>query len=467
MSMDLPGLSFGWGPGPGDRMLAPGLPDALFCDGSHLGWINRDGAWRLNGNRVEFVPVSYPVGVTVCAAGWTLVRATEGGWCVHRIDWRQGTVSQTELAGRGVLAGWSWATVDLGLERRLIDLENPAAPRPPAGARDAHSRPWSDSPGLIWITDKTVYRMGPDLRVRVAGSLPATPLSWIAGPAGAAVFALDGAAWGSAPRGGLVRLPDIDVGTSRFSPDGHRLLAIHDEGIVEVDLIRGDICQEKRGAFTPVGYAESPVVMEETTGAVRTLSGHTLAEGFSPCASALDDAHLYGPGGTAWDLEAGVSLWSHAPLRGEHIAVVGDSIVSVAAEVEVFDHTGERSRHFPLPLDPDSEGPVYDIRPDPPDHVLIELEDEAVRIRLDGHRIGAVQPILLEEADEPQRLESDGSAWTCCVDIPAVIRQRDDGGPRTSWPIYAESVVVIGHRAWCWNEDGMLIALDLGATTRR
>ncbi len=454
-------MRFGWGPGPGHRMLAPGFPDALFADGACVGWLNRDGAWRLRDDHVAFAPISEPKGIVVTPSGWAVLSGKTQAWELHHINWDTQTVARHEFRARSVMPGCRWIVLDTGWERKVHDLLGTETPRTPTGAREAKPQPWPGGQGLVWVGGTTVYRMGDDTRVRVAGSLPVVPEAFNVGPGGSAVFATKNGVWGMAPLHPITRLPDIAFDSLRFSPDGQRVLGLSEGGVVEADLRTGSVLRAHRGDLQPVGYAPGAVVLEERTGAVRTLEGEILAGGFCPSASGRVGSRLYGPGGTAWDLEAGKAIWSHAPLKSEHLAVVGEHIVCVDHEFEIYDEAGERRRHCAVPIESDTEGPIYDVRADPPDHVLLELEDEVIRVGLDGQRIGTPLP-LDDVSEEPQeQVDESGRSWTCSPDQPAVTCTPSGAGLAVEWPIYAEQVAAVGDRGWCWNDDGMLIGLSL------
>ncbi len=84
-------LGFGWGPGSGQRLLAPGLPDVLLTDGAHLGWLARDGVYALMEDQVHLVAVPQPAGISVSPSCWVVVHPVDGGWDVTpstRLPWK-------------------------------------------------------------------------------------------------------------------------------------------------------------------------------------------------------------------------------------------------------------------------------------------------------------------------------------------------------------------------------------------
>ena len=108
--------------------------------------------------------------------------------------------------------------------------------------------------------------------------------------------------------------------------------------------------------------------------------------------------------------------------------------------------------------DGETEGPIYDVQGDPPHHVLIELEEEVVRVGLDGQRVGSPLP-LTDLLDEEARGDEGGCSWACDPDGPVVSYTDAGSGRAVEWPIYAEHVAAAGGRGWCWSDDGMLIGL--------
>jgi hypothetical protein len=451
-------LRFGWGPGAGNRILCAGLPDVLFADGHHIGWMNPDGVWRLHDGEARFFPVLNAVGVAGVGDTWTVLCGEPEAWEICRVDWRSSEIARQSIAARAVSVGAEWAVVDRGSHRSLLNVGQTALPRVPEGAREAHPRPWIGGAGITWIAENTVYRMGSDGRVRVAGSLPGRPKGWVVGPEGAAVFEMEHGILGLAPGGGLVPLAPLDVQTVRFDAGGGRIIAWNGEGVVEIDLRTAKMSTVQPGDLRPVGFAPDAVVLDESTGTLRTLSGARVATGFCPSASAIDGVQLYGPGGTAWDLQTGEPIWTHAPLCGEHLSVVGAYIVSVGSQIEVFDRQGVATHRFALPSEADTHGPVYDVIADPPGHFFLELEETALRVPVDGQ--GEPARFFLDALDTLIDLDQSVAGWRCDPELPAVVRVNGDGQTIASWPIAADAVLELGGRLWCWNDDGMLLALN-------
>jgi len=449
-------IQLSWGPGPGSRMLAPGLPDLLFSDGSHLGWVTTAGVYALLEDIVHLIPAPLIQGIATAPGTWVVVHGVPGHLTLTRFDPRNPSPQHLEFPLRHVQAGASWAVLDHGYERSVIDLVTQQSVHIPAGASDARPQAWADGPGLVWLQQGTVYRAGKDLQVRVSGTLPGTPISWQTGPKGAAVFLCQDHLWGMHCVGPPIRLPPMDASSIRFSPCGTRVLGSTSDGVMEVCLRSGDPLWAAQGRVSPVGFGPEAIVLEEASGRVRDAEGSILAEGFNPSAAALEGDRLYGPGGTAWDLTEGTRCWTHAPLEAVHLVALESSVVAISDHMEIFDLHGERRSHCVVPLDTETEGEPIDVRRCGDELLEVELEEACFYLTLDGRRTPAVGPSAPPSpAVGPVSCSAPGER-------PAVALEPGDWGPARSWPLDADDAVMIAARVWCWNEDGMLCALDPG-----
>jgi hypothetical protein len=446
-------LGFGWGPGSGQRLLAPGLPDVLLTDGAHLGWLARDGVYALIEDQVHLVAVPQPAGISVSPSCWVVVHPVDGGWDVTRFAPRNPQPESWHFPVRGVLAGAAWAVLDHGFQREVINLSSGEAIRVPVGALDAQPQPFPDGPGLLWVVDSMVYRLRSGAGVRSAGTLPARPDSWRAGPRGAAAFQVGEDLWCMGPSRQPIHLAGLAWEGLRFAPSGDRVLGHTASGIAECCLNTGEVLWEISGRMQPVGFSPEPVFLEERTGRVRDAEGLVLAEGFNPSAAVRDGDRLYGPGGTAWNLRTGERLWPHAPLAAEHLAVIGDRLVAIGEDLRLFDLAGEPCGQAPLPIDTETEGWPVDVYPTGSGSLCVELEEGALELSLDGQRRHLAAPtpppppptdLVWSEPDEPARLS--------LVDPSGKVTQ--------TWPIASDGAARVGDRVWSWTEDGMLCALD-------
>jgi hypothetical protein len=230
-------------------------------------------------------------------------------------------------------------------------------------------------------------------------------------------------------------------------------LGCTESGIEERCLNTGITLWRGSGAQQPVGFAPTPVFLDENTGRVRDAEGHVFAAGFNPSAAALDGFHLYGPGGTAWDLQAGVPLWQHAPLSAEHLIVFQDHIVSIGLDIRLFDRSGEQLRRIPLPLDPETEGWPLEVHVSDGDVLCVHLEDGPFLLSLGGHRSPPDRPcIAVSESSDFEFGDPHGAGgFTLKTD-----------GRSHHWPLASDGAVVVGDRVWSWTEDGMLCAFEIG-----
>ncbi len=447
-------MRLGWGPGPGDRMLAPGLPDALFCDGAHLGWVTRDGVYALMEEVVHLVCAAHPIAVSFSPGAWIIVHRVEDGVGIVRFDPRNPTPEVWNFQVRSISTGSSWAVLDHGSERSVIDLDQDKPIRIPVGAADARPQAWADGPGLIWVQQGVVYRMTPDLQVRVAGTVPSQPEAWRAGPGGAAIFYVKEEVWGMAPGSTPRLLQDLAWEGLRFAPSGQRLLGATEDGVAERCLRTGQTLWAKPGQLHPVGFGPDPIVLHENTGRVRDSSGRVFASGFNPSAAARNGHLLYGPGGTSWNLEEGVRSWPHAPLQAEHLAIVGDKLVAISDDLQLFTLDGEPCGRFPLPLDAETEGSPINVTVSEEGHLVVELEEDRFELSLAGQRA----PLA---ADVPPAPEPPSCIRLSAPDEPPCLTLLDEAQePLRAWPLGMDDGVQVAGRVWCWSEDGMLCALE-------
>jgi hypothetical protein len=285
---------------------------------------------------------------------------------------------------------------------------------------------------------------------RLVGSLPTKAEEWIVGPQGSVFFALADSSWAAPGRGSLVEIEGIDPHTVRFSADGTALAGNTENGVVHVDLSTGKTIRRLDNAqLTPVGFDTNgtALLLQESSGAIRTWNGKELAHGFSPSAVVRHGDFLYGPGGTAWNLRTGTRAWQHAPLGGTHLIAFDDCLVQITDRIERLDYAGQPQGHAPFPFVEEIDGEVLDIHGQG-SALVVETEDGFTGIDLQGKRLG---PVDLEEQPTDAAVTIPG--WTldeetlCLVQDSTGISLAVDGTTQAhgSW--------------WCWTEDGLLFAI--------
>ncbi len=422
-----------WGRPGARRLVLPGLPERVAAGPAGLAWAVDDvlltarphagggwtaTLWPLGGTALDLFPT---------ARGFVALTASEAGEA--RAWWLP--------AGRSVALGPAWAArlgASLAVlrgtgERRLLRLPE-GGPLPlPLGARANRLHPWrGDGGGVAWRDRGTVYRAAFDgdgsgaPRVRVAGSCAGSGrLS--AGPHGAL---LAGDARGlqvAAPGRSLRRVTGLATEASArlpehaWSADGRRLLLCAPGGRT-VALAPGaspEVRPTAEGvAGRPAGWlpaeafpegarpadpsgpgscrgADAAVVLDEAGGALRTLDGTALAEGFAEGAACAAGGLLYGPDGAARDLATGRVRWRHPALEADLIDARDGLVASVVGRrVTVLDAAGRERHRWRLPraLAEDLAGVVVD-----GDRLVLPTLDAldtgaATAMRLDGRPAG-------------------------------------------------------------------------------
>ena len=173
-------VTLGLGPGSGQRLLAPGLPDALFTDGASLGWLTRDGVYVLLEDYVHFVSAPGAVQVAASPEMWAVAAPSEEGWIITRFRARDPRPVRYEVAARSLTVGTTWAVLDVVHEREVISLQSGARIPIPAGDADARPQPFADGMGVVWVAGSAVYRLQDGGRVQSVGMLPGRPAQWLA-----------------------------------------------------------------------------------------------------------------------------------------------------------------------------------------------------------------------------------------------------------------------------------------------
>ncbi|MGB0639133.1 MAG: hypothetical protein ACPGTU_07375 [Myxococcota bacterium] len=443
-------LAFHWGHSNGLSMLAPGMPDLLFCMGPHIAWINFNGLFILKNDCVEFQPFENVDALSIGPESATIRSPLEQGFRVQRLGLQDIVCAPRIFEGRDVQVGSHWVVVDTGAQRSAYDLDTGEEIALPVGAQDARPKPWPDAPGAVWVDGTNVYRMRDSESPRLVGSLPAHPEEWIVGPQGSVFFALADSSWAAPGRGSLVEIEGIDPHTVRFSADGTALTGNTENGVIHVDLLMGKMIRRLDNAhLTPVGFDSNgtALLLQESSGSIRTWNGKELAHGFSPSAVVRHGDFLYGPGGTAWDLQTGKRAWNHAPLGGTHLIAFDDCLVQLTDRIERLDYAGQPQGHAPFPFDEEIDGEVLDVY-DQGSMLVVETEDGFTGIDLQGKRLG---PVDFEEQPSDPPVTIPG--WTldketlCLVQDSTGISLAVDGTTQAhgSW--------------WCWTEDGLLFAI--------
>ena len=433
------------GPGAGNRLLAAGLPDLMVVAGSRRIWVNGSCVWDQRGEDVEVADAESLVGLMASQERAVMAWRTEAGFQVRS----SAAGDSVELSGvRDIHLGLDWVVVDRGMERSIVALDGPAEPQIPVGARDARPKAWAEGCGVTWIDGSDIYTFQLGGRTRLAGRVSGAMKRWISGPHGAAVFETDAGVSGMAAAGALHPVPQIDVDTVRFGPDGQELIAATGDGVVRWSLAEQRISGQIQGRLYPAGYSNGPVLLDEDVGTLRMWSGDILATGFTPCAASVHKDRLYGPGGTAWSIDSVSKVWQDAPLAGAHLMATEGGVVQVDDRIVGFDLEGQPAFNLPLPIDPEVDGPIYST------HwidglMYFEVEHGWIQIDFEGRRVGANAPPA--ESGEPRLLRKP---WRHDLETGLL---SDDSGPL---PIVFDGAISRSDRGvLAWSEDGLLCSL--------
>lgn len=323
-------LLFGWGPGPGPRLLAPGLPDALIASEGVIAWPFEEGLFLLRGLVATFVETGAVLGIVASASGWTLL--TSGGPTGVRLlllDPDGGILKERALSGigRSPLLGAGLVGWRVGADNVVLHAEGDGAfLRLPLGPREGILGLWSDRPGLLWADEKRLYRMEPGGKPQSVGSVNSDIRRLVAGPGGAAVLHSRDGQW-ALPKGGIPVPVEIafDPDGARFSADGQQVILRVDEGLALIDLRTGGVITFAEGPdLSPVGFDPRPLLLDESSGELRCFDGDLCAEGFVPTAPTLSGELLAGPGGRIWNLRTGAVSQSTPWLSADLIVALGD-----------------------------------------------------------------------------------------------------------------------------------------------
>jgi len=351
------GHVLGVGPGDGDRLLAPGVPDTLLADGERLGWLARGALVLLGTDRSEARLLALADEVSATATGperWVLVE--EGALVV--IDPLRGVIGRfaTDLVEdlSRVLPGVDLAVLRTAGGSRGLDISDGAELDLPVGARDSRLLvPWSRGRGLVWIDDDILYRWTPERGASVGGNLPGRVVALVPGPLGSAVVTLgDGSCLVTAPGRQVVRLEEEVLAPSvRFDTEGQRLIATTAHGTAVFATATGAVVRRWTGAAQPVGFAPDPLRWDEDRGAVLGAEDEVVLSGFGLCGVSQDLPLLVGPGGAVWDLTEGCASWSHPALAGGLTLVDDDRVLHLGdRDATLFDDRGAVLGGWRIPL---------------------------------------------------------------------------------------------------------------------
>ncbi len=433
-------VRFGWGPEGGHRILAPGLPDVVFASDGLVVWINAAGFWMWKDDAVAFHPVREPVDVRVGVERSILCFGGAGAWavetyCNRRLD----LLHVRRFEGRSIQCGTDLVVVDTGIERLVYSLSDGHEVRVPVGARDAHPRAWAHGRGITWIDQGNVYSLREGHRVRLVCRLPVEPTEWIVGPHGTAVFGCGDVTLVVHQSGSVHEFPPIDFQNVCFRSDGAQMLCVSESGIVHLDLETGGVIDHKSGLLVPVGFRDHPIVLDEDAGILKWLGGSTICRGFSPSAAALYGDILYGPGGTAWSVQAEERIWKESPLCGLFLVGHEGGVFQIDDRIIGYDLSGKRVIDIPLPIDEDIDGDIVDVHWDG-ESFDFDMGDRSIRVDLQGNRTGAAGSQSASRGSETRWAEPCLENANMAVEI----FQTDGHLPTPAG-------------RWLWGDDGMLL----------
>gem|GEM_PF-2091113 len=442
MHRNLTTQTFQRGPGPGNRILAVGLPEYLAVSGDWMVWESSGGVFVQHDRRVLFVAVDRLLKVSIGGDKCVVACCLEADVQVIFID---SSLSTCVFGIDGALMGVGVDTVVFrgpnGCVARRVDS---AETLPlPVGAKDGDTVPFSMGFGVVWADGANVMRLRAGSRPSVVGSLPSPPREWVAGPQGSCLFDVDGELWCAAPRGGLVLLGAYEIESCRFDAQGSRLMVCGSRGTEMFDTLTGKLIDRAGSSSWPVGFTAVPLVLDEDHGVIRTFDGIVHQIGLAPSAVCTDGDRVFGPGGTAWHRLSGEQLWSHAPLCAEHLLMVDESLIQVGDRIEVFSRAGDALGAAPLPIDPDLEGELVDVRAIDGGLRCI-CENGWTDVDLWGRRRG---PFF----EGPPPLQTDEGLG------------RYSTTAHSDWLAVDGSIESSDSRRMVWTEDGFLAQVDEGS----
>ena len=229
----------------------------------------------------------------------------------------------------------------------------------------------------------------------------------------------------------------MDVESLRFHSDGSQILSILEGGTAHLNLKNGQVVSQKSGFLVPVGFDQKPIVLDEDAGILKWMGGGTICRGFSPSAAAQHGNILYGPGGTAWNIDTQEQAWNESPLGGIFLVAHQDGVFQVNERIIGFSPTGKQVVDIPLPIDESLDGEILDVRWNG-ECLLFKTVDGMILVDIRGNRTvqGTASVVPASTDDEGTSQEEHE---TC--PLVAVGTIRGAGG------------------AWMWNEDGMLVVV--------
>lgn len=434
-------MRLGLGPGTGPRLYAPGLPDWIGTDGTHVLWALRDRLFVLQDEEVRVVELPDLVEDVVADPAGVVVALARG---FVRVDLARAEVVAACLEDEADPVT-TRPGLDLGLfvrvpSHKLVDLRTGAeTPLPDAATRARFIRPWARGVGAVWVDFEHLYRMG--RRIEAIGKAPKAA-GLAVGPEGAAVVQLETDTLVAAPRGLATRLgAKVDVASVCFRPDGMEALAAHPDGVARIDLAAGTVVEEYEGDLAPVGWAPEVRLLDLATGNLVDAHRRVYLTGFAGARPALHGATLAGPGGATWDLATGERRGGG--MVGGVCATDGERVVHVD-EHEVRVLGGPRFPHALVKEDDEVDWARLDA-----DTVVIGTVDghrgrfaladgrerKLGRVRSAPRSPAAPAGVRLSDPDEPSRVVVDGEA----LPLPA------DGAAR------------VGEHLWLWSDEGLLV----------
>lgn len=484
-----PGLVLQRGPGEGDRLMAPGVPDEILAAGGLLCWSSGDVISLADpkSGRVRVVALDSVDGLA--AAGGGVLVLTELG--VAAVDLERG---QHGLLGTDMVEELERVAVggclllDADETRACFTLAGAPIPLPDGAMEADVITPLADGPGVAWADEDRLYTSGADGRPRELTRLPERASRLVSGPGGALVASLPDGTCCAVSGGLVVELEeDLLLETARFSADGRRVLAASGGGVALLNLSTGAVERVWPRGGAAVGFIDGePLVLDEELAAVIGSRGEPIWTGFHAAGPAWDVPVLIGPAGAAWDLSQGRRVWPEAHLSGGVTAFDGERALHVSdRDAALLDEDGAVLARWRVPLFPqDREAQLLSaVRTgggselDDADEVveLAWLDDRALLLTAEGE-LGMVAPedgALLHRESLGDYAETDG--WQGLTPLPrarVLVRIGDGGrvlpgGPEIAPPPGAEvqALLIAGsrlYRAWGGRVECASLAGDGG-----
>ncbi len=438
------------GPGPGPRLLAPGVPDWLGADGTRVGWVLRDRLFLRDESGVSVVELpDHAEDVSAGPHRWT-VGLSNGFVQVDPVNTRiEALLVDDDAEPVATRPGESVGLFIEVPEHRLLRLSDGLAlPLPDGALRARWIRPWATGLGACWVDMEALFRLG--ARVSALGRAPG-PDGLACGPLGGALVALKADTVVAAPRGLAMRVGRVvDAESARFAPDGESVLAACDDGVVWIGLADGAVRRTWTGSLQPVGFAPGPVLWDRARGVLVREDGAVLLDGFAGALPGVAGRVLAGPGGAVWDLDTG--LRGRTDVGGGVCVTDGERVVHVD-DVEVHIAGGAT---FPHGLC--AEDDVVDAaRLDGDAIVVATLDGEVGSFALAD---GAVRARTTERAP----WKAGPRACPVGVSLPAADDESWLKIGEIRWPIPADGAAIVGDTVWAWTTEGALVAVPLWST---